>query len=202
MSFSLLSTLYTVTVFSLFAATLYRGSLHQKIALAFIALIVGYQAHEYQNRKLFIAVKNGEILKAGQALRWGARVNARNTLGETPLMIAIGLGHNDLALDLITKGADVHASSFEHHTPLHYAVANGNYLLAERLLTAGAHIDSQDLSGYTPLHYAVTYNDVALMNLLVTKGANLSLKNKKGMTSASLADKKFTQSPSKNLFHS
>jgi uncharacterized protein len=187
MSFTLISTFYTLALVTILAASLYRGSIHQKIAIALIALIVAYQAHQYQNERLFTAVKNGELIKAQQLLTWGARVNARNALGETPLIVAAGLGHLELARVLIDKGADVNAITKEFHTALHYASANGHTELVEKLLDSGAAINVQDLSGYTPLHYAVAHGPAPLVNLLVTHGARLNLKNREGLTPVDLA---------------
>ena len=190
MSFPVLSTLYTLVIFTILAAALYRGSASQKIAIAFIALVFGYQLHQYQNRRLFTAVKHGELIQAQHLLTWGARVNARNPHGETPLMFAAGLGHVELAQALIDKGADVNAQNGDGQIPLHYAAAQGKEEMIKKLLSLGAAINAQDVAGYTPLHIAYEYNYPTLVKLLQTKGANGSLKTTKGLTPSELPQKK------------
>lgn len=162
----LILTLYTLVIFTLIGAQLYRGSIQQKIILALIALIVFYKAHQYQNSRLLVAAKNGELIKALSLLSWGARVNTSTNEGETPLMIAAAMGHTDLVKALLHKGANVQQSSSKGYTALHFAAAQGSCETITALLNAGANPLAKDSNGHTPYDYAAAYHHEEAQNCL------------------------------------
>ena len=63
----------------------------------------------------------------------GASVDGIDESNNTPLYIAVGQGHKDVAELLILKGADVNVVCWRGYTPLHWAAAalGGEKELAE-----------------------------------------------------------------------
>ena len=90
-------------------------------------------------------------------LEAGARVNARDGVGFTPLhWAAQWTGNPDVIWALIAAGADVDARNEYGYTPLHWAAWSSNSPAAAlALLAAGADVNAQDGDGWTPLHWAV-----------------------------------------------
>ena len=72
-------------------------------------------------------------------IKYGANVNAKGTLGRTPLMVAQDNGHKDLAAFLISKGTNVNAQRGAFgRTALSIAQEKGHTEIVELLERAGA----------------------------------------------------------------
>lgn len=81
-------------------------------------------------------------------------VNARNTLGRTPLHEAARYGRLDCAFYLCRHGADVTAQDSDGLTPLHHAAHIGACGVVAMLLKMRASVDATDANGLTPLDHA------------------------------------------------
>ena len=68
------------------------------------------------------AAKAGDIETVKQHLAAGTDVDAKDKYGRTPLHLAPGSGHKEIAELLIAKGADVNAKIDDGRTPLDFAV--------------------------------------------------------------------------------
>ena len=89
------------------------------------------------------------IAIASLLLDAGADVNARSSIGNTPLHHAAA-GRNDRDENvsvLVRAGAEVDAQNDRGETPLHRAIANGNPAVAARLMELGADPTLRDDSG-------------------------------------------------------
>lgn len=124
----------------------------------------------------------------------GADIEARNWLGRTPIMIAVGNLHPPVVSRLIALGADVTARDDGGHTALHTAAGwdaragpREVEAMIVALLDAGAEIDAQDDSGDTPLMAAADSGLLRAAELLVERGARLDLRNRAGRTAADIA---------------
>jgi ankyrin repeat protein len=102
------------------------------------------------------------------------RVNAQNTLGETPLMLAAINNNLELAKVLIDRGADVNKPGW---SPLHYAATRGHREMMRLLLDNEAYIDSESANGTTPLMMAAYYASPLAVKLLLEEGADPVLVN-------------------------
>jgi len=139
----------------------------------------------------------------------GADVDARNEIGDTPLLLAASYGNVEIVKLLLTKGADVNAVdapegmrvkngplTLGNFTPLLYAAAYGGYDTVKILLDAGANVNAQDVRGMTPLMLAIATDrpDVGVIRLLLKRGAHANVKSKAGETAADWA-RKFNDAP-------
>ena len=96
-------------------------------------------------------------------------VNARNTHGETPLMLAAINNYLELAKLLIERGADVNKPGW---TPLHYAATRGHRDMMRLLIENDAYIDSESEGGTTPLMMAAKFASPLAVKLLLEEGAD------------------------------
>lgn len=102
-------------------------------------------------RELFIAVAAGNLDNVRLAIEEGADVNAFNSTGEPPLIIAIKKGEISVILYLIHAArADVNAQTSAGQTALHLAVLIPHHRAAvcDALLVAGADRRIRDSCSY------------------------------------------------------
>lgn len=112
----------------------------------------------------------------------GADVNARDELGRTPLIRAVGADFREPVCTLIAHGADLNACDSGHTSALHYAVAADNEDLVKILLDAGARIDIRGIDGIMPLMAAAQNGFYAIAQLLISRGANVNERDYCGWT--------------------
>ena len=85
----------------------------------------------------------------------GAKVDAHNNAGETPLTIAATLGWTEGAQLLLTRGAAVDLANSRGETPLILAVRRRDLPMARLLLNRGANPKKTDsAAGYSAIDYA------------------------------------------------
>ncbi|MBA3954898.1 ankyrin repeat domain-containing protein [Candidatus Dependentiae bacterium] len=99
---------------------------------------VGYTSTATHN--LYVAASNDDVSAAQDALKAGARVNARDEDYETPLHVAATNGHHCMVSVLLLSDAFIDAQNKDGDTPLHLAARLGYTLLAESLIVAGANV--------------------------------------------------------------
>jgi ankyrin repeat protein len=118
-------------------------------------------------------------------LAHGADVNAKNDMGETPLVVqAIGDGYGrgdrrDVVEVLLAHGADVNGKNDQGQTPLYWAEFDAHTNLVELLLTNKADVNARDREGQTPLFWPESSGYV---ELLLAHGADVNATNKDGDT--------------------
>jgi ankyrin repeat protein len=134
---------------------------------------------------LFLALRDGapqvaEVLLASTRLK----VDATNSAGETPLMMAALRGELAWVKRLVERGAQINRSGW---TPLHYAASGPDPEVVAYLLDRGAAIDAQAANGSTALMMAARYGALDAAPLLLKRGANPSLRNAAGLSAADFA---------------
>lgn len=118
-----------------------------------------------------------EILDVRLLIEKGARVDAVNDRGFTPLHL-VGPFTRPTAVELLlTHGAPVCASTKCFDMPLHCAAMASGPAIVKLLLDNGASIDVKDGIGWTPLHHAASCRNAELVELLVAEGADLRVKD-------------------------
>lgn len=121
-------------------------------------------------------------------------VNARLSIGTTPLVLAAEAGHAGVIATLLATGlVRINLRTAFGHTALRQAVNQGWVEVAQQLLQAGAQINTLAKDGTTPLHAAVMrhthHKEVAIAKLLLEHGADPGLAAADGQTPLDLARK-------------
>lgn len=111
-------------------------------------------------------------------------VDARNAVGETPLMMAAIRSNLPVMRKLLERGAQVQIDGW---SPIHYAASQGELPVMELLLARGASLDARSPNGTTPLMMAARYGGQDVASLLLKRGADPRLKNDKGLDAADFA---------------
>jgi ankyrin repeat protein len=113
----------------------------------------------------------------------GARVNARDSQGNTPLFHAVtSAPDREIAMLLISSGVDVNAAMVGGYTALLFAAARGDKDLAASLVSHGANVNAKNDQGITALHMAADQGRRDLAELLLGAGANVNAKDNEGKT--------------------
>lgn len=150
---------------------------------------------------LAFAVAQGRMEAAKLLLQAGASPNQPlNSVGETPLINAIGNGQFEHALWLVDQGADVKTTLDGKLTALHLAIAaidppspissqlREQLDLVCALLMRGHGANVQTATGVTPLMLAVRRGQTLLVKLLLAYGADPALHDETGVTAQRIAD--------------
>lgn len=104
---------------------------------------------------LHIVTRKRELQWVGFLLGRGADPNMGDAKGDTPLILAAGIGFEEAGAYMLAKGAKVDAINRRGETALAAAVQQRHPRMVELLLKAGANPDKPDrVSGYTPRDYA------------------------------------------------
>lgn len=135
------------------------------------------------------AIRAGEVAKVEHALKNGADVNASDSWGRTPLLVATQLRKTPVIKLLIERKADVNAANRNDITPLIAAAQSGNQEAVALLLAAGADPNLGDNLGWTPLMWAASRNRGAIVKLLLDSGADASKVTRDQFTAVDLARK-------------
>jgi ankyrin repeat protein len=138
-----------------------------------------------QLRPLHLAVGAGSVATASALLAHGARVDAADADGKTPLYHAVDAGRADLVRLLLEHGAGAGvALTAEHLLPLHLAARQGSREVLEVLLAARADVKARTRradtvpgvgrGGATPLHEAARFGRAEAARTLLGHGADVN----------------------------
>ncbi|XP_076285606.1 uncharacterized protein LOC143211647 [Lasioglossum baleicum] len=138
----------------------------------------------FRNSILHSAVYWRQVQMAKLLINYGANVNVKNCLGETPIVNAIYNRDTKMIELLLTNGADIK----EDPKILLAAVETGNLKIVEDILTDCADVNmllfdcTEFYTWAPPLHKAVKRKQVQMVELLINYGANVNVKNSQGET--------------------
>lgn len=97
-------------------------------------------------------------------------INARTKRGETPLMMALDVGHEDIALWLMDKGArGAKRADIDQWTALHYAAKEGLLKAVQQLLKGGANPSARTDEHRLPEELAKRGGHTAVAELLMKR---------------------------------
>ncbi|MED5622007.1 ankyrin repeat domain-containing protein [Ideonella sp. BN130291] len=134
---------------------------------------------------LYLALRGNAFDAADALLRHPETdVNASNTAGETPLMMAALRGRADWESRLLDRGATLHREGW---SPVLYAASGPEPKALALLLDKGAPVDARAPNGTTPLMMAARYGSEASVQLLLARGADPKLRNDQSLTAADFA---------------
>lgn len=120
---------------------------------------------------LHAACVNGNVEMAELLLKKGAKVDAVDIDGFTPLSQALRCGSREVVSLLVRYNCDVNYAHSEYYdfTPLHITVcANMVDIIKELLAVKTIDVNCVDKRGRTPLHIAVTYGRLEAVQLLIS----------------------------------
>ncbi|KZS03651.1 Uncharacterized protein APZ42_033581 [Daphnia magna] len=101
------------------------------------------------------------------------KFSSYNSLGETPLMVAIAYGYEKVARYLWIS-SNVAKMAKDNSTVLHYTAKHGNNSLARAACERKIHINTNQTTrpgNYTALHLATMYRQNHIVNILLEHGA-------------------------------
>ena len=129
----------------------------------------------------------GQIEMVRFLVEKGAKVDAANQDGATPLIAACDYGLFQLADYLISKGANVNATIKSGQTALYLATFGSHTNIVELLLKKGANPNAAILEegpgkGQTPLMVAAGKGNVEIVKLLLQNKADVNAKDGSGYT--------------------
>ncbi|MGC8120733.1 ankyrin repeat domain-containing protein [Marinobacter sp. VGCF2001] len=102
----------------------------------------------------------------------GENLEARDSRGRTPLIVAAEQGETERVAELVEQGAHVDAGDDCNWTAMMRAASRGHAETLAFLLDHGAEINHTDKTGYTALMGAVIANRPDAVRLLLARGAN------------------------------
>lgn len=167
-------------------------------------LLIAKGAKGAEISNIYLAVYLGDISKVRDFIEKGTDVNAKNTVGDTPLHYAAksGSAGKDIIELLIAKGIDVNAKNNKGQTPvdiaasrnrsevvklliekgadvsLHVAARFGALAKVKSLIEKGTDIDTKDEMDWTALYWAASMGQEDVAEFLIAKGADVHVKAK------------------------
>ncbi len=162
-------------------ALLYKqGDFIMKKIICLFMLLLAYNINVMAQSTaddLVYAAENGDVRKIGELLSKGADINARNSDGQTALIMAMLENHSDVVNFLISKDVDVNTKNGEGKTPLMVASSKGYTEIAKILIAKGAYINAKDSNGETALTMAcISDKNVEIVKALIAAKADVNIR--------------------------
>ena len=161
---------------------LHRAAKENRADIALLLITAGadIEAEIIQERRAPIhnAAQQNKVDKLRLLLDQGVYPDARDEVGNTPLIYAATGGSTNTAKLLLQKGANVNAANNEGKTPLLSSLwTDSNLFVVRLLIDNGANIEVQDRNGNRPLLIAAENSAAQIIKLLISNGAKVDAKN-------------------------
>lgn len=138
---------------------------------------------EYSSERFIQSVYEKDYETFLLFLNAGMSLEAKNRMGETPLIAAARSGDGRIVAMAIRKDAFLENRDNEGMTALCWAARRGYTEIAQQLLEAGSFVDTPDLTyKVTPLMYACFEGHFMTARRLLQAGADINKTNKDGGT--------------------
>ena len=152
----------------------------------FLTILVGAASSAMagaMEEQLLAAAESGNADVVRTLLSRGADVNAKDSDGDTALLIAIKrFGNADVVRVLLDKGADINREDRNHRTPLWLAVSRNKADVVRALLDKGVNINATSVDYETPLMTAAFFGNEDVVRVLLEKNADVNARDDKGET--------------------
>lgn len=142
-----------------------------------------------QQYPLHDAVITGKIEEVEKVLaQKDIDINGMNQNSDFALLLAIRLGHSDIARLLIAEGANINLQEPDYlYTPLYESIEQNNIDITLLLIKTGAHLHLKNTVEETPLHFSSRYNLLKVARTLVETGADITTLNYRNETALDIA---------------
>lgn len=117
------------------------------LLLTHATVVFAYASNASLDSEILRAVSRGDTAIVKDALASGANPDARDRLGNTPLIIACDAGYQEIVRLLIGNKASINSVNKYGYTPLLSAVANRHRYIASLLVKAGANPKIKNIYG-------------------------------------------------------
>ncbi|KAL3307108.1 hypothetical protein Ciccas_014386 [Cichlidogyrus casuarinus] len=135
-----------------------------------------------KRRAVHYAALRHQVSCLQMLLNSGAKLDARDTFGNTPLHYAAEDGDSGLLCLLLNNGASVDAQDITSKTALMKATRSAKIWAVRKLISWSANVNLKDRHEETALHYACRRGSTEAINLLIKAGAKLNAQNNIGLT--------------------
>ncbi|MEZ6197435.1 MAG: protein kinase [Planctomycetota bacterium] len=115
-----------------------------------------------------------EVKRLRELIGENAKIDGRDSRGETPLVVAVRAKRLRALRDLLGAGAAPDLADASGTPPIVWAAILGELEMVRELVAAGADVDVLDARGARPIDMAVARGDVALAGFLVGAGASIA----------------------------
>ena len=129
--------------------------------------------------------RNNQADLVNMLLKHGASIEAVNSSGLTPLLVAFQEGNEPAVVALLEGGASLASVDSDGNTALHHVAISTNNNQADlvnMLLSRGLDLEVSNNFQMTPLHMAVAHNNKPAVVALLSRGASLATKDCEGET--------------------
>ena len=133
---------------------------------------------------LVVASRAGWVPTVDALLGAGAKVDAKNGVGDTAIMVAALGGHLVAGQEVASARRQINPSGW---TPLAYAATGGKTEVVRYLLEVGANPNALSPNGTTALMMAVRGGHAETVDLLLSKGVDVNVRNQTGATALAWA---------------
>jgi ankyrin repeat protein len=126
---------------------------------------------------LFLVIKYRYYEAVMLFIRHRVNWNLKNSAGMTPLLLALSIGDEAIAMALIHADADIFVTTNDAISPLIIASHQGMTAVVELLLKKAVLVDHKSSAGDTALSYAASGGHTVIIDLLIAHGGNISTTN-------------------------
>jgi ankyrin repeat protein len=132
--------------------------------------------------ELLNAAEAGNLEKVEELIASGCDIEIADPEGNSPLLLAFGEGHVDVARALLKNGANPRSLNEDDQTLLHIVSYSEKPEAISFALDIIEDVDATDAEGMTPLHHAVEAECMKAVELFAGRGANINAPDNEGWT--------------------
>ena len=131
--------------------------------------------------EIFDACRRGDLAALQQMVAAHPElVNARDTKGFTPLILAAYNEQPQIVDFLLGNGADIEAQDAAGNTALMGVCFKGYKDIAKKLMESGADVNARNGNGAPALTFAATFGHLQIAEWLLERGADSTLRDSRG----------------------
>ncbi|KAM6909681.1 NF-kappa-B inhibitor delta [Xenentodon cancila] len=117
---------------------------------------------------------------AAERLRDVGRLDAKEHMGKTALLVAVTANQSEIVQDLLSLGADINACNIKGQTALHLAAHYGFPRVLQAILSTrpSVNLEARNFEGMTPLHCAAISHSITMKALFSNGLTDVTLQTK------------------------